>query len=136
MALSEGKVDMPDILWDVFIRKPNAILISKLIFPNKKKRKGKLWKIHFTVNSLIEDGLVFKFWTFGAVLYLSFCQFLLNKTPNFTVFFSLLFETVFYSKQSSIKDFTVYELRLFYMLWWKKLEQNSLFLNLLRSVCF
>ena len=47
-----------------------------------------------------------QFWTFEAVLY--FCQFLLNKSPNFHDFFSLLFETVFYSKQSSIKESTVF----------------------------
>ena len=34
-------------------------------------------------------------------------EFLLNKCPNFHDFSSLLFETVFYSKQSSITEFTV-----------------------------
>ena len=60
-----------------------------------------------TVNSVIEARLLFNFCTFGAVLYLRFCQFLLNKSPNFHDFFSLPFETVFYSKQSSIEEFTV-----------------------------
>ena len=60
-----------------------------------------------TVNSVIEARLLFNFCTFGAVLYLRFCQFLLNKSPNFPDFFGLLFETVFYSKQSSITELTV-----------------------------
>ena len=47
-----------------------------------------------TVNSSIEAGLVFNFWTFRAGLYLSFCQILQNKSPNFHDFFSLLFENV------------------------------------------
>ena len=66
--------------------------------------------VYNTVNSLIEDGLLFNFWTFEAVLYSSIFQFLLNKRPNFQKKFRLLFETVFNSKQSSIKEFTVY--------WW------------------
>ena len=41
-------------------------------------------------------------------MYSSFFQFLLNKNPNFHDFFSLLFEKVFYSNQSSNTDFTVY----------------------------
>ena len=51
-----------------------------------------------TVNSSIKACLVFNFWTFGAVLYSSFWQFLLNKSPNFqsSIQESLLFETVFY----------------------------------------
>ena len=61
----------------------------------------------FTVKSVLEDCLVFNFWTFGAVLYSSFFQFLLNKNPNFHNFFSLLFEKVFYSNQSFNTDFTV-----------------------------
>ena len=63
--------------------------------------------IWYTVNSGIEARLLFNFWTFVAVFYLSFCQFLCNKSPNFHDFSSLLFETVFYSKQSSIPEFTV-----------------------------
>ena len=45
-------------------------------------------------------------------MYSSFCQFLLNKSPNFHDFFSLLFETGFNSKQSSIKEFTVFDHRI------------------------
>ena len=59
--------------------------------------------IWYTVNSGIEARLLFNFWTFVAVFYLSFCQFLCNKSPNFhyfSVFYSrsLLFGTVFYSR--------------------------------------
>ena len=35
------------------------------------------------------------------------CLFLLNKSPKFHNFFRLLFETVFYSKQSSIEEISV-----------------------------
>ena len=65
----------------------------------------------------LEACLVFNFWTFGAVLYLSFGQFLLNKSPNFYDFFSLLFKTVFYSKQSCIKEFTVIRSRVPFNVW-------------------
>ena len=61
-----------------------------------------------TVNFVIEACLLFNFCTFEAVLYLRFWQFLLNKSPNFPDFFGLLFETVFYLKQSSITDLAVY----------------------------
>ena len=57
------------------------------------------------VNSGIEASLLFNFWTFGKVLYLSFYPLLFNKNPNFHDFFSLLFVTVFYSKQFSIPEF-------------------------------
>ena len=63
-----------------------------------------------TVNSLIKDVLVFNFWTFGAVFYSAIFKFFLNKSPNFHDFFSLLFETSFNSKQSSIKEFTLIKL--------------------------
>ena len=65
-------------------------------------------KSSYTVDSGIEARLLFNFWTFGTVFYSSLCQFLFNKSPNFQEFFSLLFETVFYSKQSSIPEFTVF----------------------------
>ena len=73
---------------------------------------GKLNYVHMGISFIyrklfLEACLVFNFWTFGAVLYLSFGQFLLNKSPNFYDFFSLLFKSVFYSKQSSIEEFTV-----------------------------
>ena len=51
-----------------------------------------------TVNSVIEDCLLFNFWTFGAVLYLSFY---LIKVQIITTF------PVFYSRQSSITEFTI-----------------------------
>ena len=66
------------------------------------------------VNSEIEARLLFNFWTFGIVLYLSICQFLFNKNPNFHEFFSFLFETEFYSKKSSIPEFTVYVFFIFH----------------------
>ena len=61
-----------------------------------------------TVNSVIEARLLFNLCTFGAVLYLRFCQFLQNNSQNFPDFFGLLFETAFYSKQSYITELTVY----------------------------
>ena len=63
-------------------------------------------------NFLIRYGFkfLFNFWTFGAVLYLKFCEFLLNKSPDFPNFFGLLLETVFYLKLSSITEVTVYQL--------------------------
>ena len=51
-----------------------------------------------TVNSVIEDCLLFNFWTLGAVLYSSFY---LIKVQIFPIF------PVFYSRQSLITDFTV-----------------------------
>ena len=38
-------------------------------------------------------------------------QFLFNKSPKFHDFFSLQFESVYYSKPSSIEEFTVYALK-------------------------
>ena len=59
-----------------------------------------------TVNSVIEDRLLFNFFDFRSSLVF---EILLNKCPHFHDFYSrLLFETVFYSKQSSITEFTVY----------------------------
>ena len=82
------------------------ILFHKLTFSSLISEKGALRDIMSnTVKSSIEAGLVSNFWTFGTVLYLS--KFLQNKSPNFHGFFSLQFETVFYSKQSSIKEFIV-----------------------------
>ena len=61
----------------------------------------------YTVHSELESGTLFIFWIIWTGLYLSFCHFLLNKSPNFSDFFGLLFETVFYSKQSSITELTI-----------------------------
>ena len=61
-----------------------------------------------TVESVIEVGLVFNFWILGADFYLSFYQFLLNKCPHFHEFLRLLFESVFFSSQTTITDCTVF----------------------------
>ena len=70
-----------------------------------------IFPILITVNSVIEARLPFNFCIFGVVLYLRFCQFLQNKSPNFPDFFGLLFETVFYSKQPSKTEFMVWHIR-------------------------
>ena len=41
------------------------------------------WMMAITLNSLIEDGLVFNFWTFGAILYSCIFRFLLNKSLRY-----------------------------------------------------
>ena len=67
-----------------------------------------------TVESVIEVGLVFNFWILGADFYSSFYQFLLNKCPHFHEFLRLLFESVFFSSQTTITDCTVLCSKLFY----------------------
>ena len=76
-------------------------------------------------NSVIEARLLFNFCTFGAVLYLRFCQFLLNKSPNFPDFFGLLFEIVFYSKQSSITELTVLQTKNVNCVWSSKAQKSK-----------
>ena len=63
----------------------------------------------YTVESVIEVGLVFNFWILGADFYSSFYQFLLNKCLYFHEFLRLLFESVFFSSQTTITDCTVYD---------------------------
>ena len=73
---------------------------TKISYKILKKHKFPSYKFLYmttdTVNSVIEARLLFNHYTFGAVLYLRFYQFLLNKIPNFPDFFGLLFETVLY----------------------------------------
>ena len=73
---------------------------------------------------------IFNFWTFGAVLYSSFFQFLLNKNPNFRDFFSLLFEKVFYSNKSSNIDFSVLKMKK-----WNFEKHYSLSRQLQKLIC-
>ena len=59
---------------------------------------SKVWEMEnmgVTVNSVIEDRLVFNFWTFETVLLYSSCYYI--KVPVLTVFW------VFYSKKSFIQ---------------------------------
>ena len=84
---------------------PDSRKIQKIRIPCPQIRSH-------TLESLIEGRLVSNFWTFGAVLYSSFCQFLLNKSLNFHDFLSLLFEKAFYSNVYSISSFTVYIIRI------------------------
>ena len=63
--------------------------------------------VPYTVNSGIEARLLFNFWTFEAVLYSSFCQFLFNKSPNFhdfTVFYSRIYGALPIRKSAKILD--------------------------------
>ena len=67
-------------------------------------RNSESW---YTVESVIEVGLVFNFWILGADFYSSFYQFLLNKCPHFHEFLRLLFKSHFYSSHYTITDTTV-----------------------------
>ena len=82
---------------------------SKEFEPKSTKKVGKEAEPKcYTVNSVIEDCLLFNFGTFGAVLY----SFLLNKSPIFPVFYSkqafiqnsLRLQSLRYMVQTAIKN--------------------------------
>ena len=88
------------------ISEKTYFVITKVVFSenfNDSKGPNFLKMGSHTVNSSIKACLVFNFWTFGAVLYLNFCQFLLNKSPNFYNFFSLLLKSLRYLKFTNLR---------------------------------